>query len=228
MSNPNPNPNTDGDKKPGDNLTEEVLKQSGKSQEEIDRMGKLDRGDEDFESTFDKKYQTAASPVHRAVWGERTPVQMFAPMIMTDKVDPIHRQYYLNQIDKCIDFVVQHRLAGTVYGADNKVSDEVINGLAALGYWGALIDPKYGGWGVTITDVMKLITRMAAEGDATVAGMLSIHACIGLVDPLNAFGNDAQKAKYLPQLASGLVLSAFALTEPNAGSDLTQYRAHKE
>ena len=60
--------------------------------------------------------------------------------------------------------------------------------------------------------------------DATVAGMGSVHGCIGAVDPLNTFGSAEQKRRFLPKLASGSAFSAFALTEPCAGSDLTALR----
>jgi alkylation response protein AidB-like acyl-CoA dehydrogenase len=63
-----------------------------------------------------------------------------------------------------------------------------------------------------------------ATVDATVAGLASVHGCIGAVDPLRTFGSPEQKQKYLPLLASGKRLSAFALTEPCAGSDLTALR----
>ena len=212
---------------PSDNLAEQVLKQGGKSAEEVERTGKLDRGDEAFEATFDAKFRTTGSPVHKAVWDNKTPLAMFAPqgkdaaniLAAADE----REKAYLAQMDKCIAFVASHVAAGTVYGADNKVSQEVLDGLSALGYWGALIAPEYGGWGATIVHFMHFLTRMAAEGDATIAGMASIHGCIGLVDPVSSFGSDEQKAKYLP-LLQNKVLSAFALTEPNAGSDLTALR----
>ena len=57
--------------------------------------------------------------------------------------------------------------------------------------------------------------------EPNLAGMASVHGCIGAVDPLRTFGNSEQKERYLPKLASGERLSAFALTEPGAGSDLT-------
>jgi len=205
-----------------DNLAEQVLRQGGKSADEVKRTGELDRGDEAFEATFDEKFRTTGSPVHKAVWGTKTPLAMFAPQSTLAAKDD-REKAYLAQMDKCIAFVASHVKAGTIYGADNKVSQEVLDGLSGLGYWGALIEPKFGGWGASITHFMHFLTRMAAEGDATVAGMASIHGCIGLVDPVSSFGNEAQKAKYLPLLQSK-VLSAFALTEPNAGSDLTALR----
>ena len=67
---------------------------------------------------------------------------------------------------------------------------------------------------------MSFLTRVATI-EPTVAGLASVHGCIGAVDPLRTFGNEAQKEKFLPRLASGELLSGFALTEPGAGSDLT-------
>ena len=57
------------------------------------------------------------------------------------------------------------------------------------------------------------LTRMATL-DPTVAGLASVHGCIGAVDPVRTFGNAEQKQRFLPRLASGERLSAFALTEP--------------
>src|SRR5262249_24967334 len=55
-------------------------------------------------------------------------------------------------------------------------------------------------------------------------GLASVHGCIGAVDPVRTFGTPEQKSRFLPDLASGKKLSAFALTEPCAGSDLTALR----
>ncbi len=60
--------------------------------------------------------------------------------------------------------------------------------------------------------------------DPTIAGLASVHGCIGAVDPVRTFGDEEQKERFLPGLASGERLSAFALTEPCAGSDLTALR----
>ncbi len=60
------------------------------------------------------------------------------------------------------------------------------------------------------------------------AGLASVHGCIGAVDPVRTFGNPEQKARFLPRLASGQSLSGFALTEPCAGSDLTALRTRAE
>lgn len=204
------------------NLAEEVLRQGGKSKEEVERIGQLDRGDDLVERTFDAKFRTVNSPVHKAVWSGKTPVNLFrrqsASAGTTSSVD------YKAKMNAAVAVVKSHREAGTLFGSDNKVTDQVIAELSATGYWGALIASEFGGWGAPVAEFMSFLTRMAAEGDPTVAGMASIHGCIGAVDPVEAYGSPELQAEYLPKLASGERLSGFALTEPWAGSDLTALR----
>ena len=58
-------------------FVETALKLSGKSDDEAKRTGALDRADEQVEAMFAKKYQTGGSPVHRAVWDDSFPVELF-------------------------------------------------------------------------------------------------------------------------------------------------------
>lgn len=198
------------------NLTEDVLRQGGKSEEEVKSTGAIDRAEDEFERTLDPKFRTANSPVHRAVWDNRVPVEQFAatPRSAAEVT-------YKAAMERSKQIVQRHVNAGTVYDANNKVTDQVLAELAEVGYFGMLVSPEFGGSGASIADFMQFLTEMAAEGEATIAGLNSIHECIGAVDPLEGYGNDEQKKKYLPLLASGQKLSAFALTEPAAGSDLT-------
>src|SRR5207253_5067165 len=76
------------------------------------------------------------------------------------------------------------------------------------------------GQGAPFARFSRFLTRMAIV-DPMVAGLASVHGCIGAVDPVRTFGTPEQKNRLLPRLASGEALSAFALTEPCAGSDLT-------
>src|SRR5690606_30119118 len=104
-----------------------------------------------------------------------------------------------------------------------KISEQVLSELGAAGYWGLLVESEFGGSGASMQQFVRLITMMATV-EPTVAGLASVHGCIGAVDPVRTFGNDEQKRRFLPGLASGQRLSAFALTEPGAGSDLTALR----
>ena len=112
---------------------------------------------------------------------------------------------------------------GRCYNADGKIAEPVLDDLAGAGYWGLLVDRQYGGYGAPLRSFMPFLTQMALV-DPTIAGLASVHGCIGAVDPVRTFGSEEQKQRFLPKLASGERLSAFALTEPCAGSDLTALR----
>ena len=77
----------------------------------------------------------------------------------------------------------RHRDAGTLFGPDGKVTESVLDELGAAGYWGLLIDPQYGGQGAPFAAFSRFLTRMAAI-EPTLAGLASVHGCIGAVDPL--------------------------------------------
>jgi alkylation response protein AidB-like acyl-CoA dehydrogenase len=126
-------------------------------------------------------------------------------------------------MDDSLAVVRRHRESGTLLDEHRKVSNQVLDELGAAGYWGLLVDREYGGSATPFTSFGPFLTRMATV-DPTVAGMASVHGCIGAVDPVRTFGTPEQKQRFLPRLASGESLSAFALTEPNAGSDLTALR----
>jgi alkylation response protein AidB-like acyl-CoA dehydrogenase len=148
------------------------------------------------------------------VWDRGVPVELFASAPVEVAAD------VQQAMDASVAIVRRHVSAGTAYNREGKISDDVLNELGDAGYWGLLVDRQYGGLGVPFPAFAAFLTRMAAV-EATVAGLASVHGCIGAVDPIRTFGTDEQKRRYLPGLASGERLSAFALTEPGAGSDLT-------
>ncbi|WP_459555707.1 acyl-CoA dehydrogenase family protein [Lacunimicrobium album] len=197
-----------------DNFVEVALRLSGKSEEEARTTGEMDRADDQLEKMFDKKYQTIGSPIHKAVWDDEVDVDLFKP-------HPTQADEHTQRVmDHSIDVVRRHKAAGTLLNEQNKISQQALQDLAQAGYWGMLVDRSFGGAGAPFRVFSKFLTRMATV-DPTVAGLGSVHGCIGAVDPIRAFGNDEQQAQYLPKLANGEKLSGFALTEPAAGSDLT-------
>lgn len=106
---------------------------------------------------------------------------------------------------------------GDAIDREGWVPDEVLAGLADLGAFGIKIPEKYGGLGLSQTSYNRALAIVASRCAATGA-FLSAHQSIGVPAPLMMFGTDEQKERYLPRLARG-ALSAFALTEPDAGSD---------
>ncbi|HJT77892.1 MAG TPA: acyl-CoA dehydrogenase family protein, partial [Gemmataceae bacterium] len=198
-------------------FAEAALRLGGKSEEEARRLGAVDKADEQVEALFAERYQTGNSPVHRAVWQGRVPLDLFAPPPLAEAA-PCDAA-----MQRSLEVVRRRRDAGTLYDENRKLHPELLGELAGAGYWGMLIDPRYGGQGAPFARFTRFLTRMATL-DATVAGLASVHGCIGAVDPVRTFGTPEQKARFLPKLASGESLSGFALTEPGAGSDLTALR----
>lgn len=198
-------------------FAETALKLGGKSEEEARRTGAIDRADDQVEQLFKPQYQTVNSPAHRAIWDRSVPADLFeaAPEATPAAVQKV--------MDDSVGIVDRHRRAGSLLDGNAKIADDVLSDLAGVGYWGLLVDPEFGGSGAPFRSFAPFLTRMAMS-DPTVAGLASVHGCIGAVDPVRTFGNAEQKRRYLPDLASGRKLSAFALTEPNAGSDLTALR----
>lgn len=210
---------TPADPRPQDpSFAETALKLGGKSEDEAKRTGAIDKADDQVEALFAKQYQTTASPAHRAVWDDTgVPLDLFT-------FDPSPLPATAAKVmDDSLAIVKRHRHAKTLHDENKKLREQVLEELAAAGYWGLLVEPQYGGSGVPFSQFAPFLSRMATL-DPTIAGMASVHGCIGAVDPVRTFGNDEQKRRYLPQLASGKKLSGFALTEPCAGSDLTALR----
>lgn len=198
-------------------FAETALRLGGKSDEEVRRMGAMDKADEQVETLFAERLRTTGSPVHRAVWDGTVPVELFQPppLPATAPCD--------SAMDRSLELVRRRREAKTLYDDHGKVSDATVDDLAQAGYWGMLIEPAYGGQGAPFARYARFHTRMSTL-EEMVAGMGSVHGCIGAVDPLRTFGTPEQKQRFLPRMASGEARSAFALTEPCAGSDLTALR----
>ena len=198
-------------------FAETALRLGGKSAEEARRTGAIDRADEQVEALFQPQYQTIHSPVHRAVWDRTLPVELFEAALESTPPD------VQAVMSRSLEVVRRHKTAGTLLNPEGKIADAVLADLAAVGYWGLLVDRAYGGSGAPLRSFMPFLTQMALV-DPTVAGLASVHGCIGAVDPVRTFGSEEQKRRFLPKLARGERLSAFALTEPCAGSDLTALR----
>ncbi len=97
------------------------------------------------------------------------------------------------------------------------VPEEKIAELGEIGALGLYVEEKYGGQGLSQTGYARVFEQIA-QIDGTLSIVLGVHQSIGYKG-IVLFGNDEQKERWLPDLAAGRKLAAFALTEPNAGSD---------
>ncbi|MCC7152634.1 MAG: acyl-CoA dehydrogenase family protein [Rubrivivax sp.] len=97
-----------------------------------------------------------------------------------------------------------------------------LRGLADLGCYGVCVPPQWGGAGLDSL-ALALILEEIAAGDGATSTVVSVNNC-PVCSILTAFGDDAQKARFLTPLARGDMLGAFCLTEPHVGSEASGLR----
>jgi alkylation response protein AidB-like acyl-CoA dehydrogenase len=127
------------------------------------------------------------------------------------------------------DFAVgELRPYTAAWDEQRSLDEDVFEKLAELGFMGMLIPEAYGGLEFDLTTYVRVIEELA-WGDGAVALSVAIHNG-PVAGVIQRFGTEAQKERWLPQLASGELLGAFALSEPDVGSDLraVQTRARRD
>jgi glutaryl-CoA dehydrogenase len=94
---------------------------------------------------------------------------------------------------------------------------EIINEMGELGLLGPTIPEEYGGAGINHV-CYGLITREVERVDSGYRSVMSVQSSL-VMHPIHAYGTEEQRQKYLPRLATGEIVGAFGLTEPDHGSD---------
>jgi alkylation response protein AidB-like acyl-CoA dehydrogenase len=121
------------------------------------------------------------------------------------------------------DFAITELLPGVIERDEKQIfPTEQIKKMGELGFLGMMVDPAYGGSGLdTISYVLAM--EEISKIDASASVVMSVNnslVCWGL----QTFGTEEQKQKYLTRLATGEVIGAFCLSEPEAGSDATSQK----
>src|SRR5215204_3589521 len=98
---------------------------------------------------------------------------------------------------------------------------EIVAQMQELGLFGATIGVEYGGLGLPATAYAEIVMRISAVWMA-ITGIFNSHLMLAMA--IEKFGSSAQKARWLPKLASGEIRGGLALTEPDAGTDLQGIR----
>ena len=120
--------------------------------------------------------------------------------------------------DACRDWV-KREVSPIIEDAaqDAKFPDQLLNGLAEIGAFGPYIPEEYGGAGLDQISY-GLIMQEIERGDSGIRSTASVQSSL-VMYPIWKYGDEAQKNKFLPKLASGEMIGCFGLTEPNHGSN---------
>lgn len=134
-------------------------------------------------------------------------------------IDPEFENQLMDSIDKWIERdlrpVVMHHDHGDIW------PEETVRQMVDLGLFGATIGPEWGGLGLPATTYARIVARIASFWMAP-TGIFNSHLICAMA--IEKFGTPAQKAKWLPRMASGEIRGGLALTEPDAGTDLQGLR----
>ena len=119
-------------------------------------------------------------------------------------------------VAKVCDYL-RNNLDADEVDASRTIPENVIKGMAEMGLFAMKVPKEYNGLGLTQVNYNRVMMAISSYCGST-AVLLSAHQSIGVPQPLKIFGTEAQKEKFLPQFREGKI-SAFALTEPEVGSD---------
>jgi acyl-CoA dehydrogenase family protein 9 len=118
------------------------------------------------------------------------------------------------------------RVDSAAIDRNHEIGEDVLAGMKEMGLFGLAIPEEYGGLGLSTSAYARIMQEVAAY-DASLAVTLGAHQSIGC-KAIVLLGTEAQKRKYLPKLATGEQVAAFALTEPGAGSDAASITTRAE
>ncbi|MXX35187.1 MAG: acyl-CoA dehydrogenase [Gemmatimonadetes bacterium] len=149
----------------------------------------------------------------KELFGGRLSLELIHPHPAQDPEEAARAAPFL----KALERFTAENIDGDAVDRDAWVPESVLEGLAELGAFGIKIPREYGGLGLSQISYNRALALVASRCAST-AAFLSAHQSIGVPTPLVLFGTEEQKREYLPRAAGG-ALSAFALTEPEVGSD---------
>ena len=141
---------------------------------------------------------------------EMESVESLYPFVLTEEQEHLRRE---------IREFAAREIAPNVMTWDeaSEFPAEVVKKLGAMGLMGVVVPPEYGGAGLGYVDYVLAVEELSAV-DGSVGIIVAAHNSLG-TNHIFLAGNEEQKKKYLPRLAGGEWLAAWALTEPGSGSD---------
>src|SRR5438309_3768031 len=150
---------------------------------------------------------------------DRTPEEIFTPEDLTEEHRDIARtadEFWRKEVDPNLDDI-QHQKPG--------VAVSVLRKAAELGLTAIVIPEKFGGMEMDLASAMVVAEHMSRDG--SYSGWHGADSGIGTL-PILYFGTEEQKQRYLPRLAKAELVAAYALSEPQAGSDALAARTRAD
>ncbi len=148
-----------------------------------------------------------------------TPEEIFTPEDFTDEHRAIAKttdEFWQKEVVPNID-AIRHQ--------DHALCAKILKKSGELGLTAVVLPEKFGGMEMDMTSMMVVAEGVAREG--SYSAWHGAHTGIGTL-PLLLFGTEAQKAKYLPKLATAEMIAAYCLSEPQAGSDALAARTRAD
>jgi acyl-CoA dehydrogenase family protein 9 len=158
------------------------------------------------------------TPVVKSLFFGRIPEDTVFPY---PEIDPAQKEVTAAFLESLRGFARDHVDSARIE-REHRIAPEVVKGLAELGAFGMTIPEEYGGYGFSSSAYCR-VTEEIGTIDASLGILIGGHQSIGM-KALLLYGTEEQKRRWLPKLASGEMIAAFALTEPEAGSDAASIR----
>lgn len=171
------------------------------------------------ERSLDKKVVESKSFVMNMFNGRCNTVQAFPyPDVLTDD----QKETLQLIVDPCRKFFEEVNDPAR-NDKESSVNEQTLQGLREMGAFGLQAPIEYDGVGLNNTQYARMV-EIVGSHDLGVGIVLGAHQSIGFKG-ITLFGNEEQKKKYLPRVATGEVFAAFCLTEPSSGSDASSIRS---
>jgi alkylation response protein AidB-like acyl-CoA dehydrogenase len=138
---------------------------------------------------------------------------------LDERISEADEQALLDSIGRWLERKVEP-VADTFEQAD-EYPHELVNDMIEMGLFGALIEPKYGGLGLSAIAYSRIVAKIS-ESWMSLTGFFNSHLMMAII--VQKYGTDRQKEHWLPKFASGELRGGLALTEPGAGTDLQGIR----
>ena len=176
----------------------------------------------------EKEARDVAEAARESEWSGPSFVrELFLGRFRLDLIHPHPVQHDAAEAERAARFLVTlraflERVDSDMIDRTGEIPEAYVQELRDMGAFGIKIPTEYGGLGLSYSSYTRAMAMVTSK-DGSLTAMLSAHQSIGLPQPLKLFGSTEQKQRFFPRLAKGAI-SAFALTETDAGSDPANMR----